>query len=454
MAGNTRKIPRLIAPRQDVLPVEPVKDPILCNPYEEPKSHRVYDKERGWSVIGERRPASYWYKTERTGSAQLSLLPEEQRDDLPLANELRKDVRKWREAGYPGATNVTRELLRHWWRADRGRRLFYCQLEAVETIIYLQEIRFSGRTGFQGKPNVTNEDLRLMLRGERPSFAAAGQDFFPQLIDQSADGSLVPLRRVCAKMATGSGKTVVMSMVIAWALANRGFNPASTQFPDAVLVCCPNLTVKERLQVLRPDREDNYYAQFDIVPVKYRPLLQAGKVLVTNWHLFAPESEHVEGGKSYAVVNKGPETADVFARNRLGELYERLPILVLNDEGHHCWRPARSEETLTGEEKESLEEEVEEARLWLEGLDRINNSTADPKRATGISLCVDLSATPFYIKGSGYPEGRPFPWIVSDFGLIDGIESGIVKIPRLPVQDTTGPPDRSTSSCGLRSRQI
>jgi type III restriction enzyme len=427
---------------QEQIPIQPVERPILCRPYDEPDDHWIYDKETGAaSHARARRPASYWYKTERTGSSQLSLLAEEQRDDIPLVNLLREDVRRWRLSGYAGATNVTRDLLRHWWRDDRGRRLFFCQLEAAETIIYLQEIRLAGRTGFQNKPKLANDDLDLLLRGIRPSFSTPGQDFFPQLIDAPSNPALIPLRRLCTKMATGSGKTVVMSMLITWAFANRGHNPASTRFPNAVLICCPNTIVRERLQVLRPECDDNYYAAFDIVPVKYRPLLQSGKVLVTNWHRFAPESEHRESGKNYAVVNKGPETPDTFARRMLGDLYDRLPIMVLNDEGHHCWRAARSEEKLSGEEKKALDEEVQEARIWLDGLDRLNNSTDNPAQKPGISLCVDLSATPFYIKGSGYPEGRPFPWIVSDFGLVDAIESGIVKIPRLPVQDTTGRPD-------------
>ena len=425
---------------QGQLPVQPVDRPILCNPYEEPRDHWIYDKETGAaSRAGTRRPASYWYKTERTGSAQLTLtgLAEEERDDLPLVNALREDVRKWREAGYPGATNVTRDLLRHWARADRGRRLFFCQVEAVETIIYLQEIRFPGKVGIRGNPKLGKDDLNRLLAGDRPSFSNPSQEFFPRLIDPGQDATLAALRRIACKMATGSGKTVVMSMVVAWAFCNRGQNPATILFPNGVLICCPNLTVKERLQVLRPERPDNYYEAFDIVPLKYRPLMQSGKVLVTNWHRFAPESEHVENGTSYAVVNKGPETPDTFARRVLEDLYDRLPIMVMNDEGHHCWRPAATEEDLATVDKD----EVEEARVWLDGLDRINNCAADPAAKPGISICLDLSATPFYLKGSGYPEGRPFPWIVSDFGLVDAIESGIVKIPRLPVLDTTGRPD-------------
>jgi type III restriction enzyme len=424
------------------LPVQPVENPIICNPYDEPHDHWIYDKETGAaSRAAIRRPASYWYKTERTGSAQMSLLAEEERDDLPLVNLLREDVRRLRDRNYTAWPKVTRDLLQHWARADRTRRLFFCQREAVETILYLFEFRVWKTKRLPFKPALGDSDLALLLAAERPSFSFAGQEFFPRLIDPSTDEGVVPLRRMAAKMATGSGKTVVMSMLIAWAFCNRGQNEASLFFPNGVLICCPNLTVKERLQVLRPERPDNYYEQFDIVPVKYRPLLQAGKVLVTNWHRFAPESEHVENGKAYAVVNKGPETPDTFARRVLEDLYDRLPIMALNDEGHHCWRPAPEPENLTGEERKEADEEREEARVWLDGLDRINNCAPNPSKVAGISVCVDLSATPFYIKGSGYPEGRPFPWIVTDFGLVDAIESGIVKIPRLPVQDTTGRPD-------------
>lgn len=294
------------------------------------------------------------------------------------------------------------------------------------------------------KPELTDEDLARMLRGEKPSFQLQQPDFFPKLVDQPADACLLPLVRLGCKMATGAGKTVVMSMLISWAFCNRGQNPMSREYPNAVLVCCPNLTVKERLQVLRPEHPNNYYDQFDIVPAKYRPLLLKGKVLVTNWHAFSPESEHAEGGKSYAVVEKGPETPETLARRVLGDLYDRLPIMVLNDEGHHCWRPApypMQDPFEDDETEQDLDEEEQEARVWLNGLDWINNCGSLHDRKRQIAFCVDMSATPFYIGGSGYPEGRPFPWLVSDFGLVDAIESGIVKIPRLPVADDANKKD-------------
>jgi len=417
------------------VPIQPIEEgAILCNPYEEPTEHWWYDPQSGGaSKLEGRRPAGYWYKTERVNPQNLALFAQEERDDLTLVNLLREDVTRWRDSGYRGASQVTRELLRHWSSPDLPRRLFFCQKEAVETIIYLAELRIPGmssRTGFRNFA-LADADLQALLRGDQPSFADPNAAFFPRLIDAPSGSGLHPLRRLGCKMATGSGKTVVMAMLIAWAFCNRGSNPSSREYPNAVLVCCPNLTVKERLQVLRPESSENYYDEFDIVPARYRTHLQSGKVLIENWHRFLPESEHKEGDQSYSVVDKGPETPPTFARRVLGDLYERMPIMVLNDEGHHCWRGAPSSEDLAKDEQQELEEEEDEARVWLNGLDTLNVSTAE---RDGIVFCVDLSATPFYIKGSGYPEGSPFPWLVSDFGLVDAIESGIVKIPRLPVR--------------------
>jgi type III restriction enzyme len=436
-----------VADKSGQLPIQPVKRPILCSPYEVPDAHWLYDTKTGEPREQPgRRDAGYWYKTDKVGSAQGKMFVEEERDDIELVNALRKDVDRWRESKYRGASNVTKDLLNHWTSKNRGRRLFFCQLEAVETLIYLAEIRIPGRssrTQFKDFA-VTDGDIQQLLKGDRPSFYQTPTDYFPTLVDRSTDPNILPLQRLGCKMATGSGKTVVMSMLISWAFCNRGINPNSIEYPNAVLVVCPNLTVKERLEVLRPENANNYYVEFDIVPTKYRPLMQRGKVLVTNWHSFSPQSEHEEGGKTYAVVNKGPDTPETFARHLLGDdLYDRMPIMVLNDEGHHCWRPLADGDRNApnpGEAKE-LEEEEEEATVWVGGLDKLNNSNPQGPNVKGIALCVDLSATPFYIKGSGHPEGRPFPWLVSDFGLVDAIESGIVKIPRMPVMDVTGLPD-------------
>src|SRR5438552_2538132 len=192
-------------------PIQPVERPILCNPYEEPTEHWLYNRETGKAEpMPGRRDAGYYFKTERTGSAQQQLFADEQREDLPLVNQLRDDVRRWRQANYPGASVVSRELLRHWARPDRPRRLFFCQLEAVETIIHLAEIRLAGKTGsLRFKPELSEDDIRRLLNGERPSFIPPERDTFPTL----SDGGL---RRLGCKMATGSGKTVVMAMLVAW----------------------------------------------------------------------------------------------------------------------------------------------------------------------------------------------------------------------------------------------
>jgi type III restriction enzyme len=418
---------------QQEIPIQPVSKPILCNPYEEPTKHWVYDAATGEAFeMKPRRPASYWYKTERTGTAQTQMFAEEERDDLPLVNALREDVKKWRKSNYEGATTVTKQLLAHWNRTDRPRRLFFCQLEAVETIIYLNEILASGKKP-RWSPNLSVDDYHHLCKGEPTSLVSeTRRNVIPKLIDLPNEADQLALTRYGCKMATGSGKTVVMAMLIAWAFCNRGRVPGDQRFPSAALVVCPNLTIKERLQVLRPDNVANYFEFFDIVPSQLMPEVKKGKVFITNWHLFAPESPHEEGGKSYAVVNKGEEMPEAFARRVLGDLFERAPVMVLNDEGHHAYRPAPLPEDskLSAAEKE----EREEATVWISGLDRIN-------KACGVRFCVDMSATPFYLQGSGYIEGSPFPWLVSDFGLVDAIESGIVKIPRIPVSDTTGRPE-------------
>lgn len=443
-------------------PTQAVQEPVLNSPYREPDEHWRYQDGVPSKVPGRRR-AGYFYKAkeDRVGGAQQELLASEQEDDLVLVNRLREDVKRWRESGYRGATAVTKELLDRWSAKKRERRLFYCQREAVETVIYMLEMAIPGRltsTGFRNF-KLGQEDLSLLLSGQPPGFeeiteSSLAEGLFPRLVDTPGDDEMLPLRRLGCKMATGSGKTVVMAMLIAWAFCNRGRNPASRDFPSAVLVCAPNITVRERLQVLRPDHRDNYYDGFELVPAKYRELLHAGKVLITNWHALAPKSPHSEGGTSYAVVDKGEESYSAFSLDRLGDLAERMPILVLNDEGHHCWRgrdssrgkgpdaeQARALRGKTGDEKADLQEEFEEARVWLDGLDKINSCGLRGRDAPGILACIDLSATPFFLSGSGYPEGSPFPWLISDFGLVDAIESGIVKVPRLPVSDDVGKAD-------------
>ena len=396
------------------VPMQPVDKPILSSPYEEPSEYWVYDLETGEaSRAPGRRPAGHWYREEATaGNEQAAMLTEENFVSLELVNRLRSDVRRWRDSGYEGATPTTRRLLQHWRRDDLVRRLFFCQIEAVETVIYLNEIRMAGRST-RFRPESTDDDLVVMQDG-------------------SPEPGTEPFARMACKMATGSGKTVVMAMLIAWSFCNRGRQPSDVRFPSATVIVCPNLTILERLQVLRPENPSNYYSDFDLVPTELRGLLNTGRILIVNWNKLKPESRHAESGATFQVVNKGAEGPDAFASRVLGAVGDRGEVMVLNDEGHHAYRPKPvSNRELTGDD----EDEAETAKVWTQGLDRINSSC-------GIRFCLDLSATPFYYnEGTGYPVGQPFPWIVSDFSLVDAIESGIVKVPRLPVDDNTGRPE-------------
>lgn len=418
---------------KDQVPIQPVEDPILCSPYSEPTEYWLYDRKSGIpSRIPGRRTASYWYRSERSGSSQYELLAEEERDDLPLVNALRADVRRWRESKWQGASQTTKRLLMHWWRSDLPRRLFFCQLEAVETVIYLREILSRGRTP-RWKTEIDMADFQNLSRGlnPRPSQWNPHVAQHPRLIDAQSLSQQDTFPRYACKMATGTGKTVVMAMLLAWAFCNRSAIPGDPRFPRRALIVCPNLTIRERLRVLYPGDPKNYYEEFDIVPSALRPGLAKGQVMVTNWHKLATESEVVTVG-SVPVSKLGPESPEAFARKRLGSLWDDEPLMVLNDEGHHAYRPAivSGQSSLLDDDGD----ERREATVWIEGLDKIN-------AACGIEFCVDLSATPFYIQGSGYPEGSPFPWIISDFGLVDAIESGITKVPRLPAADNTGRPD-------------
>jgi len=412
MARRTRNSNGAVGTVQ--VPMQPVESPILSSPYVEPSEYWLYDLGTGLaSRAPGRRPAGHWYRDDATaGDEQGALLTEENFVGLELVDKLRADVKRWRGSGYDGATPATRKLLHHWRRDDLVRRLFFCQIEAVETVIYLAEVRSDGRHP-RFSPTFTDADMNVMR-------------------DVPSDAGLEPFMRMACKMATGSGKTVVMAMIIAWSFCNRGRQPSDVRFPSSAIVVCPNLTIKERLQVLRPDAIGNYYGEFDLVPTEMRGLLNTGRVLITNWHQFALESEHAEGGSTYQVVNKGEESAQAFVGRVLGSAGDRGEVMVLNDEGHHAYRPMPvAGSKLTGDDKD----ESETATVWSQGLDRINTSC-------GIRFCLDLSATPFYFNdNTGYPVGQPFRWIVSDFSLVDAIESGIVKIPRLPVEDVAGRPE-------------
>jgi DNA modification methylase len=342
-----------------------------------------------------RRPAGYVIATEGSRSFDDPGIVVE----IPLVNQIRPRVKVWREAGYPGITGITRRLLEYWTDPEEfeTRRLFFCQLEAVETLIWLTEAPAAERVG----------------------------------IEIPSDGG--PFQRLCVKLATGTGKTLVMAMVIAWHVLNKVTFPQDPRFSKNVFVVAPGLTVKSRLAVLEPSGPGNCYEAFRIVPQALLEKLRQGRALIRNWHALNWETEERIARKR-SVDKRGAKSLEAYVRDVLGEMAKRHNLLVINDEAHHAWRvPAESK--IKGVTKE----EIEEATKWIGGLDRIH-------QARGILTCYDFSATPFAPSGKKGSEEALFPWIVSDFGLNDAIESGLVKTPRVVVRDDAVPDARTYKS--------
>ncbi len=358
---------------------------ILNSPFEEPTQHWQYHPDQhAFSRVDGRRPAGYIRAT--PGSRAF--------DDpgvfieLPLVNQIRGRVAAWRDAGYPGATGITERLLSYWRNPEeRGdRRFFFCQLEAIETLIWLAEAPAAERQGIE-------------IPDDGGAFA-----------------------RLCAKMATGSGKTVVMAMLIAWQVINKVTYPQDPRYSKSVLVIAPGLTVRNRLQVLVPSNAPNFYEDFQVVPLGLVEKLRQGRVLVRNWHALNWESDE-QIAKRRSVDKRGAKSDEAYVREVLGELASARQLLVINDEAHHAWRLS-PDASVRGLAKD----DVEEATKWIGGLDRVH-------RARGILGCYDFSATPFVPSGHQASEESLFPWIVSDFGLNDAIESGLVKTPRVVIRD-------------------
>ena len=370
---------------------------IINSPHQEPQQHWFYDREnRNFFIKEGRRPAGYVMATPNSKAFDDPGIFVE----IDTVNQIRPRVKAWREAGYPGVTGITKRLLEHWQDPEerRDRRFFFCQLEAIETLIWLTEAPAAEKVG-------------INIQGD-------GGDF----------------ERWCSKMATGSGKTIIMSMIIAWNFLNKVNNPTDARFSKYALVVAPGLTVKSRLQVLQPTHEENYYEEFNIVPAALMDKLRQGKVIIHNWHSLAWDSQD----KIDAKVAKGQLrsvdkrqrmeiSGEAYVRQVLGEMSNARNIIVLNDEAHHAWRmnpEAVGKYQRTGSDKDSSEE----ATIWVGGLDKIHEQR-------GILKCFDLSATPFTPSGKKAAEDALFTWIVSDFGLNDAIESGLVKTPRVVVRD-------------------
>ena len=369
---------------------------IINSPYKEPAQHWSYNRERrAFSLSDGRRPAGY---VVASGASQAFDDPGEF-VEIPLVNQIRPRVRAWREAGYPGVTGITRRLLEHWNDEEEfeARRFFFCQFEAAETLIWFREAPDADKVG----------------------------------IVVPTDGG--GFERLCAKMATGSGKTIVMAMLIACHILNKTTYPQDTRFSKDVLVIAPGLTVRNRLAVLEPSHPENYYEEFHIVPSHLLDKLRQGRVTIRNWHALNWESEEKIASKR-SVDKRGAKSDEAYVREVLADMANAHSILVINDEAHHAWRVPPDSKV-----KGVAKSEREQATKWVGGLDRIN-------RARGVLTCYDFSATPFAPTGKKSTEATLFEWIVSDFGLNDAIESGLVKTPRVVVRDDAVPDAKSYKS--------
>ncbi len=370
---------------------------IINSPHEEPNQHWFYERDtRNFYIKEGRRPAGYVMATPNSKAFDDPGIFVE----IDTVNQIRPRVKAWREAGYPGVTGITKRLLDHWIDPEerKDRRFFFCQLEAIETLIWLTEAPAADKVG----------------------------------IDIKGDGG--EIERWCSKMATGSGKTIIMAMIIAWNFLNKVTNPTDARFSKYALVVAPGLTVKSRLQVLYPTNKDNYYEEFNIVPASLMDKLRQGKIIIHNWHTLAWDTQDkldakIEKGQLRS-VDKRKRTeisGEAYVKQVLGEMSNARNIIVLNDEAHHAWRlnpEAEGKYQRIGSDKDS----AEEATIWVGGLDRIHQQR-------NILRCYDMSATPFSPSGKKAAEESLFSWIVSDFGLNDAIESGLVKTPRVVVRD-------------------
>ena len=406
------------------------EQPILNSPYKYPEKHWELDDQGQPTqrVIESRRGAEFITpipkpKKQKTAKTQQQFVLDEGRglstqkqqyDVTAMVNEIRGQVDQWRSLRNPNDWRVTPEtarLLQHWRHHDFSNlRPFFCQIEAVETAIWLTEVA----------PKAGQVGRRLLER-----LANANNDANPELA------------RLALKLATGAGKTTVMAMIIAWQTINAVRRPNSRRFTRGFLVVAPGITIKDRLRVLQPNDPDSYYESGELVPKDMLGDIGRAKIVITNYHaLRLRDRMEISSGGRALLQGRGPklntmETEGQMIQRVMPDLMSMKNIWVLNDEGHHCYRQKsgeEEEEVLKGDDKKEAEKNNEAARVWISGLEII-------KRKIGVRQVVDLSATPFFLRGSGYAEGTLFPWTGSDFSLMDAIECGIVKLPRVPVAD-------------------
>ena len=391
-------------------------NPILNSPYKYPSRHwELLGGQPSGNVISQRRAADFVTPIpkprKRNASQQeivfdegrgLSTASQQYEEVAALISGVRQEVDTWRRLPNErdwGVTPETARLLKHWREeSQRPFRPFFCQVEAVETAIWLTEVApRQGTTGRRFLDNLGN----------------ANREANPELL------------RMALKLATGAGKTAVMAMLIAWQTINAVRHPGSNRFTRGFLVVTPGITIRDRLRVLQPNDPDSYHSTLGLIPEDMLQDLQQAHIVITNFHaLQRHEVVSMSSGGRALLKGRGPdletlETEGQMVNRVMKSLMGMKNILVLNDEGHHCYREKPADEaeegTLSSEERTEAKKNNQQARVWINGLEAV-------KRVIGVRHVIDLSATPFFLRGSGYAEGTLFPWTVNDFSLMDAIE--------------------------------
>lgn len=389
------------------------ENPILNSPHKEPARHFASD-DRGLTdqVVESRRPSAFYIpvpkaktskKREEQNLAEGAYGAELQREN-EFVNKIRARISEWRTKGYPGLTKISRDLLSYWQDDTRENKLFFCQIEALETLMWINEVAEKN-----GDAWVVN-DLRQANTNANPG-----------------------LYRLALKMATGSGKTVVMAMIIAYNTLNKLRYPQDTRFTDAFAIVTPGITIRDRLNVLQPNNPENYYRKRDIVSHHDFEQLQQANVFILNFHqLERRTNQRFQVGatlKAAGLIKEDAlkESPSAMVSRAFKSILNKKRVLVINDEAHHCYQEKPTEEKLSGDERKEADENNKNAKVWISGIKALSEKM-------DVNAVIDLSATPYFLSGSGYQEGELFPWVISDFSLLDALECGIVKIPRLPVE--------------------
>jgi type III restriction enzyme len=404
--------------------------PIISSPYAYPARHWELDEQGQPTqrIIESRRRAEFITpipkpRKRRGADPQQQIVFDEgkglstqlqQYDLTAIINAVRRQVDQWRCLPHPHQWQVTPEtarVLQHWRQHQFSNiRPFFCQVEAAETVIWLTEVA--------------------------PNAGRAGKSLLEHLANANHDAN-PGLMRLALKLATGAGKTTVMAMLIAWQSINAVRHPNSKTFTRGFLIVAPGLTIRDRLRVLQPNDPDSYYASRELIPSDMLGDLERAKIVITNYHAFRLRErlEISRGGRAllqgHGAALHTLETEGQMLQRVMPALMGLKNVLVINDEAHHCYRekPDTDDDSdLHGDDRQEAEKNNEAARVWISGLEVV-------ARKLGVSRVIDLSATPFFLRGSGYAEGTLFPWTMSDFSLMDAIECGIVKLPRVPVAD-------------------